>query len=362
MALAARAPAVALRGVRPAGSRVVVVRASEVRGSGGPVAPGGGPRERVGGRGAGLPQRGASRRHWPAGAPIMREHAPAGAGAAIGLARCSDLVGPGARRPLRGAWRAARGLRVLRGARTPGCRRGGGQRGQPQPAVARALRRAARARRAARSGAPGPRRPPAPRPDAAAPPPLPLFPGASPRRRGRDGRRGARDRARACGRAVRRLRARARARGARRRVQVGDRRERAPHLHPRAPPLDVRAHGPHGRRARGRRGPRHRARRRRRRRGRAARRLRPRRPGHGHLPLGGRQLRRRVHSRLWPPDRGLPGAPPAAVDDHAARVLQQPAPGAWRCDRARVVWPPRRFEFDLVDPEGFSQLAVSRWR
>ena len=47
------------------------------------------------------------------------------------------------------------------------------------------------------------------------------------------------------------------------------------------------------------------------------------------LPLERGQLRRRAHPHVWPPDRRLPGPPPAAVDHHAARVLQQRAPGVF---------------------------------
>lgn len=44
---------------------------------------------------------------------------------------------------------------------------------------------------------------------------------------------------------------------------------------------------------------------------------------HGHLPLVCRQLRRWQHPSGWRPDCSIPGASPAALDHHRARVLQQ---------------------------------------
>jgi hypothetical protein len=47
------------------------------------------------------------------------------------------------------------------------------------------------------------------------------------------------------------------------------------------------------------------------------------RPRHGGIPLGDRQLRRRGHAGVRGADRRVPGAPPAAVDDHEAGVCEQ---------------------------------------
>ncbi|KAK6154420.1 hypothetical protein DH2020_008668 [Rehmannia glutinosa] len=64
-------------------------------------------------------------------------------------------------------------------------------------------------------------------------------------------------------------------------------------------------------------------------------RLRPVRPRHRNIPLGHRQLRRRRNPRLWPPDRGLPGPPRAAVGDHQAPPRQQPLPDGGHRRRLR---------------------------
>ena len=46
------------------------------------------------------------------------------------------------------------------------------------------------------------------------------------------------------------------------------------------------------------------------------------------LPQGRGQLRRRQHPGVWRPDCRFPGPPPAPLDHHGARALQQPSQGA----------------------------------